>query len=66
MGLKGYQMERLTNALSSAYPSYNQFDMMWQFKVNRSLANIAAPGRMPEVIFTVIRRSRPVAGRTTS
>src|SRR4051812_9594921 len=57
MGLTGYQMERLNNALNSAYPSYNQFDMMLQFKVNRSLPNLAAPGPMPEVIFTVIRKA---------
>jgi Effector-associated domain 1 len=46
--------ECLCNELCARYPSYDEFHMFLSFKLNRSLAQLAAPDALESVIFKVV------------
>jgi hypothetical protein len=55
MALSGTQWQKLTDALSHAYPSLDTLAMMLQFRCDVALGDIAAPGPLPAVVFKVIQ-----------
>src|SRR5688572_15244633 len=57
--LTGSQYERLTEAIVSAFPSYNVLDMMAQFRLEKGLNSIAGPNeRLDVVVFRLIQEAQ--------
>jgi hypothetical protein len=54
MTLSGAQWQKLTDALSHAYPSVDALAMMLRFRCDVALADIAAPGPLSLVAYRVI------------
>lgn len=52
--LSGMQRKLLIEALAKAYPNYRRLAMMFGTEMDRSLADYAAEGPMPTVLFDVI------------
>lgn len=56
--VKGPQYQQLVQALVDAFPNTNSLGMMLQYRLSKSLAQLAAlPNSLPQVAFEVIERS---------
>ena len=55
--LTGRQKKLLIEALTAAYPSYQQLAYMLELELDRNLATSSADGPLPQVILAVIRQA---------
>jgi len=54
MALSGAQWQKLNDALSHAFPSLDALELMLRFRCGVALADLAAPGPVPMVVFRVV------------